>query len=702
MNAIHSSHAATFAPVRSARYARGMVPCSPRIVTPRPHTATLRAQRVARWPLLCVLALLTMFDACAAPRLSARLQAMQDALAAAQAGRLDPARAARLAGDPLAAWLDFARLTTNLQATTPAAAQGFLDRNAQRDPAAVARFRPQWLRELARRGDDAAFLRAWAAEVDDPALRCAWLAARLDTEPGAIVRPDWSEAARVLWRSGTTPSGCAPVFLAFTASPAISDDDRWQRVLAAAKRNDAATVRAASAGLPAADAAQATAYAAFLAAPDARAATWPANARSRAVAVAGLVALGKRDADAATALLGQLAGPLQLDDADRGAVLAPIALRAASNFSADAAARLAAVPAAGFDATLRGWQVREALARSDWEDALAAIQAMPATQRNGSQWRYLEGRLRALTGDAAGAERAWQEAAKQPNFYGFLAADRIGAPYALCPLATPDDATLSRQVAATPALQRAFDLHQIGHDAWAEAEWASALADFTPLQRVMAVALAQHVGWYDRAVFALGQQNPEELRLYTLRFPIAHERSIARAAARHALDPAWINAEIRAESLFDPEARSRADARGLMQVLPGTGAQLAASEGLPWLGGDSLFDADTNIALGSAYLRQLLDRYDGRPWLAIASYNAGPAPVARWQAARPGLDPDLWIETIGYRETREYVPRVLAFSVLYDWRLNGDALPLSARLSGTPAPRKRFVCPTEPAATTAR
>ena len=83
------------------------------------------------------------------------------------------------------------------------------------------------------------------------------------------------------------------------------------------------------------------------------------------------------------------------------------------------------------------------------------------------------------------------------------------------------------------------------------------------------------------------------------------------------------------------------------------------------------------------------------PYVAIAAYNAGPAPTARWQSQRPSFDPDLWIETISYKETREYVARVLAFSVIYDWRLNGNALPVSDRMMGrVQAKRKAFTCPT--------
>ena len=204
--------------------------------------------------------------------------------------------------------------------------------------------------------------------------------------------------------------------------------------------------------------------------------------------------------------------------------------------------------------------------------------------------------------------------------------------------------------------------------------------------------------WFDRAVFALGR-TPEERRLYTLRFPLHHDATIRREAARQDLDPAWVAAEIRAESVFDPNARSGANARGLMQVVPATGAAEARRLGLPWRGADSLYDADTNIALGTAYLRKVLDRYGGKPYFAIAGYNAGPSPLQRWQAERPGMDADFWIETISYKETREYVARVLAFSTIYDWRLDGKAVPLTARMEGRATDeRKSFVCPLAPVA----
>ena len=103
-----------------------------------------------------------------------------------------------------------------------------------------------------------------------------------------------------------------------------------------------------------------------------------------------------------------------------------------------------------------------------------------------------------------------------------------------------------------------------------------------------------------------------------------------------------------------------------------------------------------NLETRLVYLREMEDKY-GLPYVAIAAYNAGPAPTARWLSQRPNFDPDFWIETISYKETREYVARILAFSVIYDWRLAGKALPVSRRMLGDDpqrTARREFACPT--------
>ncbi len=117
-----------------------------------------------------------------------------------------------------------------------------------------------------------------------------------------------------------------------------------------------------------------------------------------------------------------------------------------------------------------------------------------------------------------------------------------------------------------------------------------------------------------------------------------------------------------------------------MQLLPGTAKQLSKSDNIAYGGTSDLYDPETNIALGTRYLGKVAARFDGSIWLGSAAYNAGPEAVDRWVNQRDSLDPDLFIETIPYKETREYVSRVLAFAVIYDWRLHGKVQPISARL----------------------
>jgi soluble lytic murein transglycosylase len=470
----------------------------------------------------------------------------------------------------------------------------------------------------------------------------------------------------------------------------------WQRIDLAVAGKETGVIRYLAKSLSPEDAQLAQAYATYIDAPTSTSPPWPRTARSRDAATAGLVRLAKRDPDRAAALLPALSSNLGLDAAQRGRVLYEVALWTVASYLPGSAARLNAVPDAAYDDKLHEWQVREAISRGDDAAALAAIEKMSDTQRNDSHWQYFEARLRERAGQADAAQKLYEKAAASPSFHGWLAADRLKQNYALCALEPLNDAAMRQRIAANAGLQRAFELFAVNRPALAVREWSVATKSMSDDERRIAVQLAQNVGWYDRAVFSMNVV-PDDSRYYSLRFPLHHDTEIRTHSQINGLDPAWVAGETRAESAFMPTARSSADARGLMQLLPGTGALTAQRLGLTWQGGESLFEPTTNIMLGTAYLRQMLDRFGGRPYLAIAAYNAGPAPVGRWMAARSGLDPDFFIESIPYKETREYVARVLAFSVVYDWRLNNSAAPVSDRLIGRlvtdPRQRRGFTCP---------
>ena len=630
------------------------------------------------------------------PLADPRLGRVRSALEAAERGGFDASQYGDLADHPLYGWIELADLRRDIDTLPAGRAQAFLQR--YRGQAVADAFRESWLVSRARTDDWSGYLAAWDPSVDDTALRCHALnAQQVLGRAGA----DWTTQAQAIWRSSGTslPSACDPVFAALERSGALTAALRWERFDKAVAEWQPGVMRSIAQGLPEADRALADDYAAFLDAVHPRALEWPKTGRSRLVASHGLAKLGKDDPGRAESLLPQYAQALGFTEADRGRAMYQIALWTVASYLPDSARRLNLVPETSYDERLYEWRVREAMSRSDWPAALAAIRRMDAKQRSDSRWQYFEARLAELTGDKAAADRLYRAAARQPEFHGFLAADRLDAPYALCPWQLEATPAQRAAVSQDPAIVRSMSLHRIERHGPAVAEWAEAMSRFSDDQRRIAVEYAQANGWYDRAVFALGRGQPEELRLYHLRFPLDHAATIRRESARYRIDPAWVAAEIRAESIFNPRARSPADAMGLMQVLPSTGAAVARRYGIPYGGTSSLYDADTNIALGTAYLRQMMDEYGGRPYWAIAGYNAGPAPLNRWKSQRPGMDPDFWIETISYKETREYVARVLAFSVIYDWRLDGDALRLSDRMQGRiDGPRKGFACPAPVAA----
>jgi soluble lytic murein transglycosylase len=618
-----------------------------------------------------------------------RREDVRAALDAAERGRITAAQRDALAAHPLAGWIEFAELKRDMDLLPNARAQAFLAK--YRGQAVGSAFRDLWLASTARREDWPAFRAAWNDDIKSVDLRCANLNARQAT---GATDAQWISDAQAIWRINgkPLPSSCDAPMAILGAKGGLPPAMRWERIDKAAAEWDPATMRNAAQGLPADEFALANDYAAFFEAVHERALTWPKTARSRMMASQGLARLAKSVPMTVDAQLPKYADALQFTEADRARVLYQAALWTVASYEPDSARRLAAVPESAYDERLNEWRVREAMSRSDWPAALAAIKKMGDKQRSDSRWTYFAARLNEIAGDKAAAPALYREAARKPEFHGFLAADKLNLPYALCPIELPGNSPTEATIARDPALVRAFALHQLDRDGWAQREWDDALSRFSDEQRRYAVKVAQQYGWFDRAVFSLGKQ-PEETRLYTLRFPLHHDATIRREAAKNNIDPTWVAAEIRAESVFDTNARSGANAMGLMQVVPATGLAVARRIGVPWNGVATLYDPDANIAIGTAYLRQLYDRY-GPPYMVLAGYNAGPSPLARWQSQRPGMDPEFWIETISYKETRDYVARVLAFSVLYDWRLNGDAAPVTNRMRGQAAgQRKKFVCP---------
>ncbi len=162
------------------------------------------------------------------------------------------------------------------------------------------------------------------------------------------------------------------------------------------------------------------------------------------------------------------------------------------------------------------------------------------------------------------------------------------------------------------------------------------------------------------------------------------------------LDLGWLFALTRAESAFMPDARSSAGALGLMQVMPATGRETARSINFRGFRNSTLLDPEKNITIGTAYLKRVFDRYPNKV-LATAAYNAGPRAVRRWLPDEDCLDPDVWIETIPFVETRKYVSRIMFYATLYDWRLENRLSRINERMSIVYRLKKQLLLQTCPA-----
>jgi soluble lytic murein transglycosylase len=658
------------------------------------------SRRVAlAWLLLAAGWLLASAMAHAAEPDAAQRAAFKQAYAAAQQGG-DGWRplASGLRDYPLYPYLQAAALQHDIQQIDRASVESYLAQYPDWIPAAD--LRRAFLRELARRQDWGTFLALYQPGLGDT-LACDALQARL-AGGGTL---DFERDLAGLWAKPNLPDACDPVLAAAHDQGLLTDARLWTRIDRAADAGQAGTIASLVAWLPTAE--RATAQQLVLALRDptaalAAASDWPDGTRQRQAATLALIRLARRQASSADTAWQKLQSRFRFSEAQRNRILQTLALYHATDFDDGALARLIALPAAAQTDGTREWRVRVALAQQDWSAVLAGLDAMPASQRQDGEWQYFRARALAALGHDDEARQLFEAQADKPTFFGFLSADRLDQPYAICPLTLADDPQREQVLLANPGLLRAFELYAVDLPKLARREWTRALQDADPATQRIAADMANRRGWYDRAVFTMS--SGDALRLYDLRFPLASQDGLVPQAEQAGIEPAWAYGILRAESAWMSDAQSSADARGLMQLVPATAALVAKRNGFDWGGGDTLYDPVTNIALGTRYLAQMAARFNGSPWLASAAYNAGPNKVDQWLAARGTLAPDLFVATIPYKETREYVARVMAFSVIYDWRLSGDTVvPLANRMGPIGQPyalptaataRRAVACPT--------
>jgi soluble lytic murein transglycosylase len=537
-----------------------------------------------------------------------------------------------------------------------------------------------WLVSLAARGRWDWFLPR-ASQVSDPLLLCQRLAGQLavGAVTGAAATP-WQAEALALWSQPVQqPSACDSVFDRLQQQGLLTPERIEARVRAALTAGNAALALQAAAALPAAQSAPLLQWARLLQAPAPmlRSLVQQPQLPVEPLALqAGFHRLALRDSAGAAALLPRLAARADMTPGLRGQLQREAALGLAYDHDAAAVPLFRSLPESLADERVQQWRVRAALWSADWPQALRWLSAMPPTLAMQPRWQYWRARATEQVLGAAPATPLYAALADSRDYYGYLAADRLHRSYDLRDQPSIDDQALQASLAQRPGLMRARELFACNLYDDAVAEWAVALAGSTAQVKVQAARLAASWGWYAQSIATLAAAGEwDDVRL---RYPRPYGPEVAAAGERMRLPADWILAVMRQESLFRSDAVSRANARGLMQLLPSTARQVAQRWQMS-LEGLTLFDPATAVTLGAAHLRELLDRFQGQLALALAAYNAGSVSLSRWLPAAP-MPADVWIENIPYDETRGYVQHILEHIVAYAFTRNAEPPQLATLL----------------------
>lgn len=632
-------------------------------------------RRVFPWILACGLAGFT------AP-LSAGLNEERAAFArvyqGVQDGReADAASLAALQNYPLMAYLDYLELRERLPVASPTEVSAFV----QAYPVSFMAddVRKRYLRQLANNADWAAYLQLDDSSLNTQEFRCQRLVARGTLQSPAAVMDE----GLLLWDEGVSwPPTCQPLEAWLMGSQAMSVERTWWRIERLMEKNLSTEAGRLAANLGAESQAQVTRWQA--------ARKNPASFLAQNKAVKGGVVvhlmladsakrLASDDVDQAYAAWGELAAREQMNPKVRGEAEGGIALAAARQHRPEASDWFEAAPSVGFDADMRAWRVRAALRQQNWARVLKAIEAMPLDEQNNEEWRYWRARALEQQGQGELAKQIWRDVARDVTYYGLLSADRAGISYSLAYVDLPDDA-LVNAVADRAAVQRAREFYSQGMLDEARKEWLVALRDMDLPNQRAAAHLAARWGWADRAAITMGKARNAGLEDLEVRFPLPWRDDVERFAREEAIESGWMFGIMRRESVFMPDIGSSAGAQGLMQLMPGTAKDVARKLAMPAPRKADLHDPETNMRLGSAYLGDVLERFDGHQVLATAAYNAGPGRVKRWLPDEGSLPADIWVDTVPFTETREYCRAVLHYATVFDWRLHGEAKPMSARM----------------------
>ncbi len=584
----------------------------------------------------------------------------------------------RLHDYPLSPYLEYRKIHQNLQQLSLQEVDAFFRRN----PGQIisARLRRDLIRYYERHQRWQDLLHVYTPQ-SSPRLQCAWLNALIKTGQSQQALPKIQK----LWLSSRSqPRSCDPVFSAWEKAGYKTPDLVWQRIARVMSVGKTRLARHLSRSLPASEQKWVSLWQRVYRRPQ-RVATEPLLKRdhpyAQTIALQAIQRLSRRDPQQAIDTWQALQPRVAFNRAQRQQVYRYIGLAMARQHYPQAGDWLDKIPSSQADSEVLQWRIRSNIRQGDWPATLSNIEALPPKQQARLRWQFWWAYANARMGRQIEADSTFRYLASRRDYYGFLAADQLGLPYAFENRPLAMDNTSIEHISQRQEARRAHELYRLGRILDARREWYQLTQQLDSIEKLAAAKLAQSWQWHDRAIYTLGQTPYRDD--IALRFPLPLQKSIRNWSQKRQLDPALTYAIIRRESAFMADAHSPAGALGLMQLMPTTARHIARKMQVRYRGKSSLLKTETNIQLGTGYLEQMLERNHQQTVLATAAYNAGPHRVDDW-LPEESMEAIRWIETIPYTETRRYVRNVLAYMVIYQYRMGQNSPRLTQSMPQVP------------------
>lgn len=597
--------------------------------------------------------------------LTPQQQLYQETLAAAEKGDTTTVtQGLKKLGDyPLKPYILYTQLRANLGNLRVKDALRFSNEYA--DTPVEGRLRWALTTELGKRQDWKAYRQLYPT-LDRPSTEqeCYWGRSEL---AAGNTQSAYAAAAR-LWVAGhSQPDACDPLFERWMNAGGLNDQLIATRALAALEEGNISLARYAArkASTPATKARIDNAIALY-----SEPGSLLTNAKlvttkdpdHRRLLMLTVNRLRKSDLDAAIQLWVRDRDRLRIPPEEQAELTTLMGTLKAKRYDEDAETQISRLDPGFTLAELTEWRARLALKRLDWPQVETLIGKLPPDKLHHERWQYWLSIAQRQQGKDVQAQL--QALSRERTFYGFLAAELSRSPFALNHEPIALDAQILKQMEATPAFLRMRELFQLDNLYEARSEWNQVTRNMTPAEQHVAAHLVKRWGWNTQAI--RGAIQSEQWNDLEIRFPDPYPGLFSTASERAGITSTWATAIARQESAFWESARSRVGARGLMQLMPATARHTAKKHALPLGNLEALYDPRTNIDLGSAYLGEMYREFGSNRVFATAAYNAGPHRVRAWLKDRGDLPLDIWIETIPFDETRNYVQNVLSFAVIYD------------------------------------